>query len=143
MAKYNVARLQEFFLEMAAATYASGEKALRTLGRPGERIFERSRGELTYIDRYVVNGEYSGGETRIIERDTPVWMMHYGGKCEKDDPKILAFLKVVLSEVYRQGKFYGGRGPTDEVAAEIRGHRAWYQNQYRGGFEQCAGRESI
>jgi len=140
--KYNVARLQEFFLEMAAETYASGEKAARTPGRSWERTFERSRGELTYIDRFIVNGEYSGGETRIIEADAPVWMMHYGGKCKNDDSELLAFLKDVLSGAYRRGKFYGGRG-IDQVATQIRGSRHWYGNQYEGGFQKCAGYEYI
>lgn len=111
MAKYNIAQLQGFFLEMAANAYASGAKAVHVPGHPWEREFRRERGELTYIDRYVVNGEYSGGGTAILVESIPAWLMHYNGWCKNDDPVVLNVLKSALLENYRRGIFYGGRGP--------------------------------
>lgn len=142
MAKYNIARLQEFFLEMATDTYASGAKAARIPERPWEREFRRERGELTYIDRYVVNGEYSGGSTVILVEGVPAWLMQYHGWCKDDDPVVLNVLKAALLENYRRGVFFGGRGPKrwDQQV----GDRAFsYGNNPEGGFTDFRGGEGI
>ena len=109
--KVSVKLLKEFFLEMAADTYSSGSKVDRVPERFWEREFRRQRGKLTYIDRYVVNGEYSGGSTLILAENTPVWLMQYHGWCKNDDESVLLFLKKALNIAYSAGEFRGGRGP--------------------------------
>lgn len=135
MAKYDVERLRRFFFEAAIATYASVRKAERPPDRQWvKRFAHRVEGEgefagLLYVDEYVTNGEYSGGSTVIVHNDDPMhplWLMQYHGWCESDDHNVLAFLKEVLAEAYREGEFYGGRGRYGRTTSDD--HALVYEN---------------
>lgn len=118
--KIDVERLKQFFFDAALATYASGKKAERVRGREWERefFFSSQRAvqrddmdDLVYIDRYAVNGEWSGGQTVILAGGKPVWLMQYQGWCRNDNKAVLDFLKLALKSAYERKKFVGGRGP--------------------------------
>lgn len=143
MAKFDVAQLQQFFCKAALETYASGQKPIRGADYPWEKKFRIARvsDELTYLDRYVTNGEWSGGETVILVDNVPVWLMQYHGWCESDDHETLTFLKEALTAGYTSGEFHGGRGP--EHFAKVDG-RSWvYVNRPHGSFENFRGEEAI
>lgn len=152
--KWTVEQLKRFFLESAAATYASGEKAKRDSNRFWIKKFVQvGDGQfkgLEYVDEYFTNGEASGGTTWIFhvpvswgtDRE-PLWCMHYGGWCKGDDPGVLAFLKKVLAETYRAGHFEGGRGYTTSRAEWIEGRKLEYLNHWSGSFSDFVGGEVI
>ncbi|OHA00224.1 MAG: hypothetical protein A3C11_01925 [Candidatus Sungbacteria bacterium RIFCSPHIGHO2_02_FULL_49_12] len=111
MPKYNVAQLQQFFLEAAAKTYAGGAQKTTISELAGSKVYWHQVGELCYVDAYFTNGEYSGGQTLIYVRGVPAWIMQYHGWAKDDDPEVLKFLKRALSAAYECGEFHGGRGP--------------------------------
>ncbi len=119
MAKYDVKRLMDFFFEAATETYASGKKAellgggakMFRYGELGVECGPNGRNAVEYRDTYVVNGEWSGGQTLIYVDEVPVWMMQYQGWCKGDDKEVLPFLKKVLFITYMAKDFNGGRGP--------------------------------
>ncbi|MBI4385558.1 hypothetical protein HY573_01880 [Candidatus Parcubacteria bacterium] len=143
MAKYSVARLQEFFFEAALATYASGKEAAPFPELAGAKCFLHQRGELCYGDVYLVNGEYSGGQTLIWVHGVPAWLMQYHGWCKSDDREVLTFLKQALVAAYAKSEFRGGRGP--KMYTESVGDRTFlYGNKLEGGdFTRFLGGEGI
>lgn len=147
MATYNIVRLQQFFFEAALATYASGKKAMK-IGHAWEFRHVSEFGRLVYVDQYVVNGEYSGGQTVILVDDAPAWLMQYHGWCKNDDREVLAFLKGALLHTYKEGKFLGGRGLQDFFEDPYGSAGLVYENwpqppSYNHGFASFQGRERI
>lgn len=106
----DVTRLEGFFLESAAKTYA-GKGAKSTIAEfPGSKVYRVEEGDLLYVDMYHTNGEWSGGQTIIYQEAKAIWLMSYMGWCAGDDREVLDFLKLVLGGTYEAGVFYGGRG---------------------------------
>lgn len=143
--RYNILQLQLFFFEAACATYASGKKATK-FGHEREFRHVSSNGSLVYIDRYVVNGEYSGGNTVILVEDVPIWLMQYHGWCKNDNKQVLDFLKKCLLISYGKGEWNGGRGPAEFIGN--RSENLVYENiprmpPYGHNFRSFQGRERI
>jgi hypothetical protein len=136
--------LEEFFLESAAKTYAGkGEKIILP---DGSKQYLISARELTYVDTYVTNGEFSGGWTRIFMGGKPAWLKQYHGWCKNDEKRVLDFLKHALSAQYERGIFYGSRGPRFLWELESRGVGSLvYENrtQPHSSFTHFGGRERI
>ncbi len=107
-----ISEIQTFFFDAALATYAGGAKAKTDPSTPAVKFYSFERGDFIYLDKFMVNGEYSGGQTVIYFQGNPVWLMQYQGWCKNDDPAVLAFLKRALRNAYEQRSFYGGRGPS-------------------------------
>jgi hypothetical protein len=152
MPSYDVAALKKFFFKAALATYVSGKKGERDSINRWEHGFryespykEDEDPKYIYIDRYVVNGEYSGGSTVILVDGVPAWLMQYHGECNGDDPKILDFLRTTLKFAYEKGEFCGGRGPYRFKASD---GEFEYENTSRvlegwSDFSSFGGREKI
>ena len=78
----SVERLQKFYLEAAAATYAGGVAKKETIpDLPRSKVYRYESGDLLYIDTFFTNGEYSGGQTVIYVKGIPAWLMQYHGWC--------------------------------------------------------------
>lgn len=106
-----VSRLQKFYLEAAAATYAGGVVEKETIpDLPRSKVYRYESGDLLYVDTFFTNGEFSGGQTIIYVDGVPAWLMQYHGWCKDDDKETLSFLKQALSAAYERGEFHGGRG---------------------------------
>lgn len=143
----SVIKLQQFFFEAAAVTYASGEKAkpLPELAGAKHYWYQPAGSPLCYADVFFVNGESSGGQTVIYEHAKPVWIMQYHGWCKDDDPEVLTFLKKALLRAYLDKKFYGGRG--EPGFAEIGKQDGLIYDNFAApphhGFTDFQGRERI
>ncbi len=142
MPTYNVSRLQQFFLEAALATYASGKKAEPHSALSGVKWYRRMRDEFIYEDVFRANGEHSGGETVIYVHGKAAWLMQYHGWCKNDDHIVLGVLKKALHAAYERGDFLGGRGvlARDEVLAN---KVLCYRNEPWGSFQHFGGHERI
>lgn len=104
-------RLEQFYLEAAAATYAGGTVKKETItDLPRSKVYRYESGDLLYVDTFFTNGENSGGQTVIYVDGVPAWLMQYHGWCKDDDKNVLTFLKKALSAAYERGEFHGGRG---------------------------------
>ncbi len=146
MTKYDVKRLSDFFLEAAVETYASGKKAESFPELAGAKMFRYAKDELYYRDVYVVNGEWSGGQTLIYVNGAPAWIMQYHGWCKGDDKTVLAHLKRSIYTAYTAKRFNGGRGPARFEENYENG--LVYENfpqmpSYRWDFDNFQGRERI
>jgi hypothetical protein len=101
---------QAFFLEAAAATYASGKPAVKTDLVPNFRVYTHRSERFVYVDTYHINGQHSFGQTMICAGDTPIWCMQYQG-WSSNEPGVTNFLKRALLKAYTDGLFRAGRGP--------------------------------
>ncbi len=120
----SVNRLQEFYLEAAAATYAGGVMKKETIpDLPRSKVYRYESGDLLYVDMFLMSGEYSGGQTVIYVESVPAWLMQYHGWCKDDNPEVLAFLKAALAAAYARREFHGGRG-----LPKFRGTKLLYTN---------------
>lgn len=143
--KFNVQELQDFFLEAAAETYAGNGSTKGTIPDiPGSRRYWYQKGKLVYLDVYVINGEYSGGQTLLYVSGVPAWLMQYQGWCQEDNKEVLDFLKKALLDSYMAKEFRGGRGPQQFEDDQKDG--VFYQNnpkRFEDDFELFRGRERI
>lgn len=142
----DVARLEKFFLESAANTYA-GKGVKSTIPElPGSKVYRVVEDDLLYVDKYQTNGEWSGGETLIYQGGVNVWRMSYQGFCKDDDREVLHFLKVILGGTYKSSVFYGGRG-FPQIWQKGEKHPGLYYenypNPYHRDFSYFSGREHI
>lgn len=151
-----VSQIKDFFFEAALATYAGGEKA-KTNPNDGSKFYSFQCRDYIYLDRFMVNGEYSGGQTVISFQAKPVWLMQYQGWCKNDDREVLAFLKEVLRVSYEKKQFFGGRGAGDvsyrdgSLPSDPKRRNFFYRNQEYGmgagiqhePFEKFIGHEQI
>lgn len=135
-------KLQEFFFEAAAATYAGSAQKTTIADMPGSKVYRYQRDEYLYIDTYFTNGDQSGGQTIIyIDRGmTPAWIMQYHGWCKEDNKQILDFLKEVLAEAYQSRIFVGGRGKFVQYS---KNNSLVYMNKWTGSFANFSGQEKI
>lgn len=60
------------------------------------------------VDSFLHVDEASAGMTHIAYGGIPIWAMQYRGKYAH---KAIPFLKSALLANYREGRWYGGRGP--------------------------------
>jgi len=139
-------QLKAFFLEAALATYAAtGKKAVKTtiVELPGSKVYRYERPDLglLYVDVYVTNGEWSGGQTTIFLNGQAVWLHQYHGWCKGDDKAVLDFLKRALLTAYEQGLFYGGRGAEEMEDGDLRYEN--FCNEEDGYFFEGKGDEEI
>ncbi len=81
-----MSEIQDFFFEATLATYASGEKAKTDPNNTNLKFYSFQRRDYLYLDKFMVNGEHSGGQTVISFQGKPVWLMQYHGWCKDDDP---------------------------------------------------------
>ena len=103
---------------------------------PGSKAISFEHGPLRVVDCYMTNLNFSTGTTTIWYRGRPLWVMHYGGRYEKE---AIPFLKFCLRRAYTERRFYGGRGPNF-----MRDDRFTYVNKIeRNNFRDFAGEERI
>lgn len=144
--KFDVQKLQDFFFEAAAQTYAGNAGTRNTLLEiPGSQRYRYLRSNLLYLDTYLATGEYSAGQTVICVSNRPAWIMQYQGWCKDDNPETLQFLKKALLCAYQEKAFHGGRGPRHFCQENI--NNLHYENVYTAPPPQCfssfQGRERI
>lgn len=107
----NRKEIEEFFLEAAAKTYAADAPKTTIAELPKSKVLRYERGEWLYVDCYFSANGKSFGQTTIWFQGQPVWGMQYSGFWDKDDKRVIPFLKRALAAAYAKGEFYGGRGP--------------------------------
>lgn len=142
----DVARLERFFLESAASTYAGGGTKSTIAGLPGSKVYRVERNGFLYVDKYQTNSDWSCGETLIYQEGVIVWRMSYQGFCKRDDREVLRFLKAILEGTYRSHVFYGGRGFPQIWQNGDKQPGLYYENHpnpYHWDFRYFSGREHI
>lgn len=103
---------------------------------PGSKGILYEHGQFRVLDFYMTHFNFSTGTTIIWFRGKPLWVMHYGGRYEKE---AIPFLKSCLHRAYSERRFYGGRGPYF-----MKNDRFTYVNRIEhNNFREFAGEERV
>lgn len=138
--KHNVTEIERVFFSAMQNGYASAAQEASVPGMPGSKLIEFRQGIYTVKDFWFVapNTNQSSGQTIIWADDVPVWQMQYMGEYREE---AIPFLKQALRYCYKDGYFYGGRGPRLYVA-NTDGFK-YINNSDPSGFSYFMGSETI
>ncbi len=77
----NIEQIQSFFFKAMMAGWINGGQFIPSSDAPGYKEFSFKDGDFTLVDRYcsVDDSRRSAGTTTIWFKETPVWVMNYGG----------------------------------------------------------------
>ncbi|MBI3633650.1 MAG: hypothetical protein HY226_05155 [Candidatus Vogelbacteria bacterium] len=102
-------KVKAFFFKAMLQGWVNGSEEFKIPDLPGYKAIAFRDGDLYLLDRYCVNLEtnMSAGTTTIWFKDSPIWVMNYGGWYSKDALKLV---KKALAQAYEQELFLGGRG---------------------------------
>lgn len=133
--------LQAFFFEAMLAGYAAEAPVEKTsFGRfPGSKMPPPYvKGPWELIDLYFVTAtaSRSGGMTIVWYDRIPVWMMSYFGEYTES---ALPCLKAALRKAYTEGRFFGGRGPSDFSHGDF----SYYNTSTQGVLDHFVGEEWV
>lgn len=138
MTTWDWEQAKQFFLKAASKTYAAANvPEIKSIDVPGERLYRYEQNPFHYLDRYCVGANvWSFGETLMWCEERLIWWMQYHGKSERRG--VTEFLKIALTEAYRQGLFCGGRGPENFKYSNLK-----YRNRWKGNFRSFSGEDRI